>query len=551
MSPTATLQTPPSSEEYRTEDRYPYVPIEPIPTAGLDIKSATLCNRINRCIVGAKECAALDDAAKAADFYRDALSPFQQLVVDLGHTCFQADLVNVSFNAGVAAQLAGRLEDATKQYTKAIGLAVEFGGEQRDAGHGKLNATLAASYFNCGLLQTQLGKLDDAIAHHDAALRIGGRDRAKILDALGHARCLKGQFNEAIADLTKAIKAKPKNASYYHNRGSARTKIGQYEEAIADFSEAIRLEPMEPAGYYCRARALVEVERHDEALDDFSQLIRLEPDDLDNIVARASIAASLGRHDLAIADFTKLIEFEPTDFSTYLSRAASYCATSNFQATVADLCKAAKLLADNSDRQRFIQLLASNRFADLPRGLTSPLPPRDNLTELIEPPTTRREVEPEQKKQQPSSASMGITSHGNVALSQVTISPIIDISDAVGSEATTKQRQALQVIFGRIIPTSEELAVLTACIAGLELSNHTWKQDLIERLKCLAPLARARFTLNGSPVTSMSTSYNGRGTGTFDIRPENGDAYQRAPVPFLGIESISTDSSPDVRIRGK
>ena len=50
-------------------------------------------------------------------------------------------------------------------------------------------------------------------------------------------------YEEAIADLDKAIKLNPKNAGAYCGRGFSKSQIGDYRGALADFKKVIKLDP--------------------------------------------------------------------------------------------------------------------------------------------------------------------------------------------------------------------------------------------------------------------------------------------------------------------
>lgn len=66
----------------------------------------------------------------------------------------------------------------------------------------------------------------------------------------GIAYYAKGQYDQAVADYSTAIKANPRYEKAYFNRGNAYYAKGQYDEAIADYGKAIELNPKNPYAYY-------------------------------------------------------------------------------------------------------------------------------------------------------------------------------------------------------------------------------------------------------------------------------------------------------------
>ncbi|HSC44041.1 MAG TPA: tetratricopeptide repeat protein, partial [Candidatus Binatia bacterium] len=64
-----------------------------------------------------------------------------------------------------------------------------------------------------------------------------------------------GQIKEAITEYDKVIKAHPKLAEAYFNRGNAYYDLGANPQAIKDYTEAIRLNPKDAEAYYNRGNA--------------------------------------------------------------------------------------------------------------------------------------------------------------------------------------------------------------------------------------------------------------------------------------------------------
>lgn len=58
----------------------------------------------------------------------------------------------------------------------------------------------------------------------------------------GAAHFEAGEFEQAIAQFTEAIRAEPNNASFFLQRGDVHYAIEKYDMAIADYSAALRLD---------------------------------------------------------------------------------------------------------------------------------------------------------------------------------------------------------------------------------------------------------------------------------------------------------------------
>lgn len=121
----------------------------------------------------------------------------------------------------------------------------------------------------------------------------------------------------------------------------------------------------------------------------------------------------------------------------------------------------------------------------------------------------------------------------------------VELDKGLDEKCTVKQRAAVRRIFVTdTIPTIEEFSEIVADLAGIYINDNSRKSELVERLKFLAPLVGVNFTLDGSPVKSMSTSYDGRGTGYYDIRPVKGKPSRGAVFPALGIVLAGKKPSP-------
>jgi len=130
----------------------------------------------------------------------------------------------------------------------------------------------------------------------------------------GVAYLNKGEYDEAIADFTEAIRLNPEFAEVYYNRGLTygRDK-GDFENAIADFTEAIRLKPDYAEAYYNRDIAEFSNGDTDKAIADHTEAIRLKPDYAKAYYNRGVAFEDRGDKSKAEQDFTKAKElgYEP------------------------------------------------------------------------------------------------------------------------------------------------------------------------------------------------------------------------------------------------
>ncbi len=85
-----------------------------------------------------------------------------------------------------------------------------------------------------------------------------------------------GQWDNAIADLTRAIFINPEYPVSYANRGIIYANLGQQEKAIADFSSAIAIDPNYTLVFHNRGVAYGNTGQYMKAKSDFLRAIKLD-----------------------------------------------------------------------------------------------------------------------------------------------------------------------------------------------------------------------------------------------------------------------------------
>ncbi|MBC7854902.1 MAG: tetratricopeptide repeat protein, partial [Pirellulaceae bacterium] len=124
---------------------------------------------------------------------------------------------------------------------------------------------------------------------------------------------------EAAKEEKKNTEAPPTTAADYYNRGMARKLPQEYNEALADFTKAIELDQGFVDAYFSRSSVYAsdadsEKRDHVKAIADLSKMLDLEPQRFSARFNRALSYESEQEYDKAIADYSRVFE-KDTDFS--------------------------------------------------------------------------------------------------------------------------------------------------------------------------------------------------------------------------------------------
>jgi len=134
----------------------------------------------------------------------------------------------------------------------------------------------------------------------------------------GNQNFNKNNFDQAIADFTKAISLNPNDAEVYYSRGAAyygiaitRDDASSVERAIGDYDQALKLNPDYAAVYTARGSAYSGKGEFDKALEDLNHAIQLDPKDCDAYLCRGNIYLSKKEYDRGIKDMETSLRINP------------------------------------------------------------------------------------------------------------------------------------------------------------------------------------------------------------------------------------------------
>jgi tetratricopeptide (TPR) repeat protein len=98
------------------------------------------------------------------------------------------------------------------------------------------------------------------------------------------------------------------SAVIYDNRGLAYLSRGEYDQAIADFTKAIEIDVGFAEALNNRGVAYRHMNIYDKALADFTGALRIDPNYTEALNNRGVVYNDLGHPDKAIADFTRALD---------------------------------------------------------------------------------------------------------------------------------------------------------------------------------------------------------------------------------------------------
>jgi len=148
-----------------------------------------------------------------------------------------------------------------------------------------------------------------------------------------------GQFEQAIANYTKAIELDTQNVEAYIGRGTAYHADDQHDMAISDYTKAIEIEPMNAKAYCWRAGAYRIKNQCQLAISDYTEALEIDPMLAEAYRQRGTLYLVMNQNYLAISDYTKVIEISPLYRMVYVERGNAYRANGEYDLAISDYNK--------------------------------------------------------------------------------------------------------------------------------------------------------------------------------------------------------------------
>ena len=102
------------------------------------------------------------------------------------------------------------------------------------------------------------------------------------------------KLQDAIADLSEAIKINPKDAGTYEQRAAMEMKMQQYDKALPDYSQAIKFNPNEIRNYLYRGYIYELQKDKKNAMADTESALKIDPTNQSALDRKARLQVQVG-----------------------------------------------------------------------------------------------------------------------------------------------------------------------------------------------------------------------------------------------------------------
>lgn len=156
------------------------------------------------------------------------------------------------------------------------------------------------------------------------------------------------KFDEAIQDISEAIKINPKNAGLYSHRAYVYNDLYEIDKALEDANKAIEMDSNSSFSYRTRADIYLNKREFQKALKDIQKCLNIDEKDFGAHEQLTFYYDETDKPEKALEIANKLIELYPKKANAYGNRALLYIDHGEIDKAESDIQKAFSLLPDSA-----------------------------------------------------------------------------------------------------------------------------------------------------------------------------------------------------------
>ncbi len=203
-------------------------------------------------------------------------------------------------------------------------------------------------YNNRGGTYMNEKKYEQALADLNKAIEL----RPAYAEALNNRGVIlsgKKRNTEALNDLNKAIELQPDYPDALNNRGVILMDLSKYTEALNDFNKAIELRPGYAEAYYNRGLLFMNEKKYELAVKNYDRALELRPGYPEAVINKGIILKEGANSETVLIDYNKAIESNPNDHQLYYNRGLTLMSLNRNAEAITDLNQAIELNPDYAE----------------------------------------------------------------------------------------------------------------------------------------------------------------------------------------------------------
>ena len=206
----------------------------------------------------------------------------------------------------------GQYEKAIADYDFALGFKPELSPATR--------SNMALAYVNRGIAKAHLKHYDEALADLDKALYYDFLN-AEIPFRKGMVQLERGADSAALSDFSKALDLNPKHPLYLFYHATALLQTGDTLNAMIEYENVNRLDPRNALTYFRRGVIYSIRNEFGKAIEMYDLVTTINPDNIYGYFNRSLVYCEQKRWIKAEADLSKVLQLNPLFVGAWINRA--------------------------------------------------------------------------------------------------------------------------------------------------------------------------------------------------------------------------------------